>query len=120
MKKTLLVMGCFGFLITIGLMGCGGDPEMTPEEFGKYYMSEKFKGAIVDLDDLDYTVIDEDEDNAWVKIEGDIEYEETISLEKQGKKWVLATSAVKPEPAPAQTVKAPEPAEKAPEPKAQH
>ena len=118
MKKTLLVMGCFGFLITIGLMGCGGDPEMTLEEFSKQFISEKFKGAIVDLDDLDYTVIDEDEDKAWVKIEGDIEYEETISLEKQGKKWVLASSVVKPEPV--EAVKAPAPAEKAPAPKAQH
>lgn len=121
MKKRLLVMGCIGLLTTAGFMGCGGDTGMTPEEFGKNFVSEKFKGAIVDLEDLDYTVIENEEGSARIKIEGEIEYEETLSIVKQGGKWVLASKAVMPEQTPEQKdVKIPETVKEAPEKKAQH
>jgi len=117
MKKKLIVLICIGFLTAMGLMGCGGDQGMNPEEFGKNYMSDKFKGALVDLDDLKYTIIEDEEGSARVKIEGEIEYEETISLVKQGKKWVLASEVAVPGPKPELK---PAPAEKAPEKKDQH
>jgi len=117
MKKKLLVVTCIGCLTAMGLMGCGGDQGTNPEEFGKNYMSEKFKGALVDLEDLKYTVIEDEEGSARVKIEGEIEYEETISLVKQGRKWVLASEAAAPKPEPELK---PAPVETAPEKKVQH
>jgi hypothetical protein len=117
MKKKLLVVTCIGFLTAMGLMGCGGDQGTNPEAFGKNYISEKFKGAIVDLEDLKYTVIEDEEGSARVKIEGEIEYEETISLVKQGRKWVLASEAAAPKPEPELK---PAPVEIAPEKKVQH
>ena len=102
MKKQLLVMGVIGILSTGLLLGCGGDKGKSPEAFGKAYVTEKFKGAIVDLDDLEYTVIEDEAGNARVKIEGEIAFEETISLVKQDGKWVLASKAAAPETSPAE------------------
>jgi hypothetical protein len=91
MKKTLIFLCCISLL---AVYGCGGD-NATPEDFGKNYVKKKFSGIKCDLDDLDISVSEDEENKATVTIEGEIKYEETLSLVKKGDKWILASDAAK-------------------------
>jgi hypothetical protein len=104
MKKIFFAMSCLCFLI---ISGCGED-HLTPEDFAKNYVEKKFKGLNCDLEDLDYTVTEDGEDMAIVEIEGEIKFEEKISLIRINEKWVLASEAAKPEKSEAKSKTAPE------------
>ena len=109
MKRIILAVCCICFLM---ISGCGED-HLTPEEFGKSYVEKKFQGMNCDLEDLDYTVTKDSEDMATVEIEGEIKYNEKLSIVKKNEKWILASEAAKPE-------KPETPKKAAPEKKAQH
>jgi len=91
MKKTLILLCCLS-LVTI--YGCGSD-SATPEDFGKNYIQKQFSGIPCDLEDMDFTVTEEEDNTATVTIEGDIKYKETLCLVKKDNQWVLAQGAAK-------------------------
>lgn len=94
MKKLLVVLACAGALV---IVGCG-DKE-TPETFGKKYIEKKFENINCDLEDLDYSIVEESDGAATVLIEGKIKYKEEIQLVNKDGKWVIGTKEdVKAEP----------------------
>ena len=79
MKKAILLLCCLSLLT---VFGCGGE-NATPEDFGKNFIKQKFSGIDCDLDDLDITVTNEEENTATVNIEGEIQYEEWLEVAKK-------------------------------------
>ena len=97
MKKLLVVLACAGALV---IVGCGDKD--TPETFGKKYIEKKFENINCDLEDLDYTIVEESDDAATVLIEGKIKYKEEIQLVNKDGKWVIGEKEAKKEEAKAE------------------
>lgn len=94
MKKALILLCCIGLLT---VCGCSSD-SATPEDFGKNYIQKQFSGIPCNLEDLDFTVTEEEDNKATVTIEGDIKYKETLCLEKKDNQWILASGIAKKSP----------------------
>lgn len=92
MKKLFLVLACVGALVVVGC----GDKE-TPQTFGKKYIEKKFENINCDLEDLDYTIVEESEGAATVLIEGKIKYKEEIQLVNKNGAWVIGEKVAKKE-----------------------
>jgi hypothetical protein len=91
MKKALILLCCISLLT---VCGCSSD-SATPEDFGKNYIQKQFKGIPCNLEDLDFTVTEEEANKATVTIEGDIKYKETLCIEKKDNQWILASGTAK-------------------------
>ena len=77
------------------------------------HTKDKFKGIECDLSGLNYTISEEGELVAKIKVSGKISYEEDLVLIKEEGKWVIGTEKMaaeimKSEPAPVEEAHQPE------------
>jgi len=86
MKKLLCLLG------VVALTWIGGCAKQGPEEAAKSYvrqMVEKHKGVELNTSKLKYKVVEQDNDSAVIEVAGPVEVKATMSMVKQGGKWVL-------------------------------
>ncbi|MFC1828816.1 hypothetical protein ACFL0O_04305 [Thermodesulfobacteriota bacterium] len=96
MKKTLCIICCFGFFTITGCDIFKKAP--PPETVGKKYIEERFKGDDFDVSGLQYTVVNQAKDKAFVKISGTIAFNEELQLVKKDGVWQIRTEAEETEP----------------------
>ena len=91
MKKLICVVCCMGM---IAVTGCGAFKKgNTPEEVGKKYVEDRFKGNEFDLSSLEYSIIEQTDDKSIIKISGMIKFDKEIQLIKEGKNWRMPTES---------------------------
>lgn len=84
MKKILC---CVMLTAVLMIFGCA---KPTPQDVAKDYVKQQFRfdpGVALDMTELEYDVIKEEDDNATIKVSGSIHYAEIIYLVKVGDKW---------------------------------
>lgn len=72
--------------------------KQSPGDLGKNYIENRFKGDEYDVSGLKYTVVEEAEGKAVVKISGTIAFNEELQLVKEDGIWKIATEAGKTAP----------------------
>ncbi|MBW1841369.1 MAG: hypothetical protein JRI75_06205 [Deltaproteobacteria bacterium] len=98
MKKIICIVCCLGFFTVTGCDILKKAP--PPEAVGKKYIEERFKGAGFDVSGLQYTVVNQAEDKASVKISGTIAFNEELQLVKKDGIWQIKTETEETLPEP--------------------
>ncbi len=93
MKKGVLIC-CFCFCVVIIIGYVFLTHKSDPVDIARDYVEELFIGIECDLTGLKYTITQESDYAAKIKISGKIAYEDELTLVKEDGKWVITTKEI--------------------------